>query len=206
MRDWVILFSYFLGKETFSSFLKVFWVAEPENHIPGLAKLIRFSRPLISKLYWVLTNFCFLLALRRFFSFINLGDGENSWITEKCQGLPLPPPLDRTGVLHRPYITPALYYTGPILHRPYITLALYFTGPILHWPYITPALYCTGPILHHPILHWPYITAVHITLVHITPVYITLHITPVHITPVHITLVCITPVHITLVYYTPPST
>ena len=41
--------------------------------------------------------------------------------------------LDR---LHRPYITPALYYTGPILHQHYITLALYYTGPILHPPYL----------------------------------------------------------------------
>ena len=48
-----------------------------------------------------------------FFSFAHLGDGENSWITDKCQG-PLPlPPLDRTGVLDQPYITLALYYTGP---------------------------------------------------------------------------------------------
>ena len=44
--------------------------------------------------------------------------------------LPLPPPLDRTDVLHRPYITLALYYTIPILHWPYITPALYY---ILHW-------------------------------------------------------------------------
>ena len=81
------------------------------------------------------------------FSFAHLGDGENSWITDKCQG-PLPlPPLDRTGVLHRPYITPALYYTGPILHWPYITPALYYTGPILHQPYITLALYYTCLLL-----------------------------------------------------------
>ena len=61
------------------------------------------------------------------FSFAHLGDGDNCWTTEKCQGVPLPPPLDRTGVLHQPYITPA---NSPILHRPYITQ-----------PYITPALY-----------------------------------------------------------------
>ena len=41
------------------------------------------------------------------------------------------PTLDRTGVLHRPYITPALYYNGPILHQPIITPALDYTGPIL---------------------------------------------------------------------------
>ena len=55
MRDWVALFTYFLGIETFSSFTKVFWVAEPENHGPGLANLIRFSRLLNSKPSWVLT-------------------------------------------------------------------------------------------------------------------------------------------------------
>ena len=48
--------------------------------------------------------------------------------------------LVHTGLLHRPYITPALYYTGPLLHWPFITLALYYTGPVLHQPYITPAL------------------------------------------------------------------
>ena len=58
--------------------------------------------------------------------------------------------LDR--LIHRPYITPALYtqalyYTSPILHRPYITPALYYTGPILHWPYNTPALYYTCLLL-----------------------------------------------------------
>ena len=108
------------------------------------------------------------LLIYEIFSFAHLGDGENSWITDKCQGpLPLPlPPLDRTGVLHRPYSTPVLYYTGPIVHRPYSTpalyyigpivhqpystLALYYTGSILHWPYITPALYYTSPILHRP--------------------------------------------------------
>ena len=77
-------------------------------------------------------NFLFS-KLRRFrkgvFSFAHLGDGENSWITDKCHRplpLPLPPPLDRTGVLHRPYM---LYYTSPILHWPYSTPALYYTGP-----------------------------------------------------------------------------
>ena len=49
MRDWVALFTYFLGNETFSSFTKVFGVAEPENQSPGLANLIRFSRLLNSK-------------------------------------------------------------------------------------------------------------------------------------------------------------
>ena len=56
MRDWVALFTYFLGNETFSSFTKVFGVAEPENQSPGLANLIRFSRLLNSKPSWVLTR------------------------------------------------------------------------------------------------------------------------------------------------------
>ena len=56
MRDWVALFTYFLGTETFSSFTKVFGVAEPENQSPGLANLIRFSRLLNSKPSWVLGN------------------------------------------------------------------------------------------------------------------------------------------------------
>ena len=89
------------------------------------------------------------------FSFAHQGDGENSWITDKCEGplpLLLPPPLDRTGVIHWPFITPVLYYTGPISHRPYITPALYYPGPILPRPYITPALYYTSPILHQPYL------------------------------------------------------
>ena len=34
-----------------------------------------------------------------------------------------PTTLDRTGVL----------YTGPKLHQPYITPALYYTGPLLYW-------------------------------------------------------------------------
>ena len=56
MRDWVALFTYFLGIETFSSFTKVFGVAEPENQSPGLANLIRFSRLLNSKPSWVLIH------------------------------------------------------------------------------------------------------------------------------------------------------
>ena len=85
---------------------------------------------------------------KRVFSFAHPGDGENSWITDKCQGPLLPlPPLDRTDVLHWPYITPALYYTSPILYRPYI--ALVHITPA----HITPALYYTGPYytcLIHP--------------------------------------------------------
>ena len=93
------------------------------------------------------------------FSFAHLEDGENSWITDKCQG-PLPPPLDRTGVLHRPYITPTLNYTNPqfhqpILHLPSITMALNYTGPILQRPYITPALDYTSPKLHRPYITSP---------------------------------------------------
>ena len=85
-------------------------------------------------------------------------------------GTPTTTTLVRTGVLHRPYITLALYYTSPILHQHYITLALSYIGPILHRHYFTPVC---------------------ITLVRITLVCITL----VHITPVHITTVYITPVY-----------
>ena len=50
------------------------------------------------------------------FSFAHLGDGENSWITDKC---PTTPTTTTTlDILHQPFITPALYYTGPILHQP----------------------------------------------------------------------------------------
>ena len=64
-------------------------------------------------------------------SFDYLGDEENSWISDKCPTTtPTTTTLDRTGVLHRHYITP-----------PYTTPALYYTDPILHQPYITPAIY-----------------------------------------------------------------
>ena len=51
----------------------------------------------------------------------------------------LPPPLDRTDVLHWLYITPTQYYTVPILHRPYITPAL-ITLALITPALITPAL------------------------------------------------------------------
>ena len=80
-----------------------------------------------------------------FFSFAHLGDRENSWITDKCPTTTTTFRQDRCitpalyAILHQPYITPALYYTGPILHRPYITLAPYYIGP-----YYT-CLYYTAP-------------------------------------------------------------
>ena len=70
-------------------------------------------------------------------------------------------------IVHRPYITPALYYTGPILHRPYITPALYYTSHMSHQPYITLALYYTGPILHRSILNWS-ISHLYTFLLHLT--------------------------------------
>ena len=68
----------------------------------------------------------FLLSkLRRFrkgvFSFAHLGDGENSWITDKCPTTTPTTSLDRTGVLHWPYITLAPYYTGLNYTGPYYT-------------------------------------------------------------------------------------
>ena len=51
------------------------------------------------------------------FSFAHLGDGKNSWITDKC-------PTTTTTTFGQ--ITPALYYTGPILHQQYFNFVVDF--------------------------------------------------------------------------------
>ena len=109
------------------------------------------------------SNLCFLNDLipdplaQDIFCFAYLGDGENSWITDKC---PITTTTFRQDpISHQPYITPALYYTGPYYTGPYYT-SPYYTGP-----YYTGVLHCT--ILPQSIL--PQFTPVYITPVYYTP-------------------------------------
>ena len=66
------------------------------------------------------------------FSFAHLGDGEISWITDKCpNSTTTPTTLNK---LHWPYSTPALYnqhYITPVHSR----LTLHYTSPHYTGPY-----------------------------------------------------------------------
>ena len=62
---------------------------------------------LFSSFLWTLCQVFLSDITQGSFSFAPLGDGENSWITNKCQGLPLQP-------LNRPY------NTRPYNTRPYV--------------------------------------------------------------------------------------
>ena len=64
-------------------------------------------------------------------------------------------------VLHWPYITPALYYTGPILHRSILDQSILhqFT---LHWSILHRSI-LHWSILHRSILHW---SILHQSIIH----------------------------------------
>ena len=88
---------------------------------------------LFSSFLWTLCQVFLSDITQGSFSFAPLGDGENSWITNKCQGLPLPP-------LNGPYNTRP-YYTSPYYTSPYSTCLT-----ILNLPYSLSSF--VGPLLH----------------------------------------------------------